>query len=278
MIKINVKNTVKTLFALALATIINNTNLMDASKNWDMDFQDPATPVMEGIISFHNDLMVIMCLVTAFVTYFLGAVIYHFVGKPQDASNRLQHGTLIEIIWTITPAVILLIVAVPSFSLLYAIDELTIPELTVKVLGHQWYWSYETSIILEIPGSDIPALYYKEIDCYPIPDEELTRGELAKLETGTRLTLPTDTHIRVLISSTDVLHSWAVPSLGVKLDACPGRLNQVSLYIKRAGIFYGQCSEICGVNHGFMPIVIDAAIWGDWAQTLVGNAKSILLK
>jgi|LauGreSuBDMM15SN_2_FD.fasta_scaffold58118_1 cytochrome c oxidase subunit 2 len=265
----NLKTNLKMFGAMVAAMLTNNVSLMDAAKNWDMDFQDPASPVMEGIISFHNDLMVLMTLVMAFVTYFLYVTVYHFINKPKDASNSVQHGTVIEIIWTVTPAVILLIVAVPSFSLLYAIDELTIPELTLKVLGHQWYWSYETNVMLYNAESEIPTLYSMEIDCYPVPDDELVRGELAKLETGTRLALPTETHIRVLISSTDVLHSWAVPSLGVKLDACPGRLNQVALYIKRAGVFFGQCSEICGVNHGFMPIVIEASSWVDWATWIV---------
>merc|ERR1712057_71483 len=169
-----------------------------------------------------------------------------------------QHGTRLEIIWTITPALILMAVAVPSFALLYSVDEIIDPEMTLKAVGHQWYWSYEYSDHINEDGEFI------NFDSYMIPTEDLGAnsakkgGHLRLLEVDNRVVLPVETHIRVVITSADVLHCWAVPSLGVKLDACPGRLNQTSFFANREGVFYGQCSEICGKDHGSMPIVVEA--------------------
>jgi len=168
-----------------------------------------------------------------------------------DLGKNVVHGTAIEIIWTVLPSVILIIVALPSFALLYSIDEIIDPALTIKCVGHQWYWSYEFSDF----DSKIGAINF---DSYMIPTDELELGELRLLEVDNRVVLPTNTHIRILVTAADVLHSWAIPSLGVKLDACVGRLNQTSVFILREGVFYGQCSEICGVGHGNMPIVIEA--------------------
>jgi len=166
--------------------------------------------------------------------------------------KKILHGTAIEIIWTVTPSLILIAIAVPSFALLYSLDEVVDPAVTIKAIGHQWYWTYEYS---DYAQSDEGSIQF---DSYMIPDDELELGQLRLLEVDNRVVLPVNTHIRVVITAADVLHSWAVPSLGVKCDAVPGRLNQVPLYIAREGVFYGQCSELCGVNHGFMPIVVEA--------------------
>ena len=159
------------------------------------------------------------------------------------------------------PALILLSIAVPSFALLYSMDEIIDPVLTLKVIGHQWYWSYEYSDTLEDDES-------VAFDSYMVQEDDLDIGQFRLLEVDNRVILPTNTHIRVLITAADVLHCWAIPSLGLKLDACPGRLNQTSMFIKREGVFYGQCSEICGVNHGFMPIVIEAVSMDDYFSWL----------
>ena len=151
-----------------------------------------------------------------------------------------------------------MIIAVPSFSLLYSVDEIIDPAITLKVIGHQWYWSYEYSDYVTQHGDSI------EFDSYMIPESDLQQGQLRLLEVDNRLVLPVNTHIRVVVTSTDVLHCCAIPSFATKLDACPGRLNQTSLYIKREGTYYGQCSEICGINHGFMPIVVDAVSLNDY--------------
>jgi cytochrome c oxidase subunit 2 len=224
----------------------------DSARPWQLGFQDPATPVMEGILNFHNDLMFFIVILAIFVTFLLVRCLYFFNETKNKVSSNVIHGTTIEIIWTITPAIILMIIAIPSFSLLYSVDEIINPSITLKVIGHQWYWSYEYSDYIT---QDLESI---DFDSYMIPEADLEKGQLRLLEVDNRVVLPIDTHIRVIITSTDVLHSWAIPSFGTKLDACPGRLNQTSLYIKREGTYYGQCSEICGINHGFMPIVVEA--------------------
>lgn len=224
----------------------------DAAENWQLGFQDPATPIMEGIINLHHDLMFFICVISIFVSWMLARTLWHFEYTQNKIPSSLTHGTLIEMIWTITPAFILLIIAIPSFSLLYAMDEVISPAITVKTLGHQWYWSYEYSDYTNDNNETI------EFDSYMIPEEDLGVGQFRLLEVDNRMVVPINTHIRIIVSAADVLHSWAVPSLGIKCDAIPGRLNQTSLFIKREGLYYGQCSEICGINHGFMPIVIEA--------------------
>lgn len=161
----------------------------------------------------------------------------------------LVDGTLLEIIWTIIPAIILILIALPSLKLLYLMDEVMDPALTIKAIGHQWYWSYEYS------DYQTETL---EFDSYMVPTSDLNKGDFRLLEVDNRLVVPINTHVRVLVTGADVLHSFAVPALAIKMDAVPGRLNQTGFFIKRPGVFYGQCSEICGANHSFMPIVIEA--------------------
>lgn len=177
------------------------------------------------------------------------------------APKKIQHNTFLEIVWTLIPCAILLLIAVPSFSLLYAIEDLSLIESTIKVIGNQWYWSYE------IPSS----IGEKKFDSVMVAEEDLLEGHLRLLEVDERLKLPVERQLRIFITASDVLHSWAVPSLGVKMDACPGRLNQVALYIKRIGIYYGQCSEICGINHAFMPIVIEGVNELNFISSLCDN-------
>ena len=231
---------------------------LDMAEPWQLGFQDPATPVMEGIINFHNDLMFFLIVITVFVVWMMFRVITLFNEEKKKKAETSVHGAAIEIIWTTIPALILLIVAIPSFALLYSMDEVIDPIITLKVIGSQWYWSYEYSDNLEF--SDEPLIF----DSYMVPENDLEIGQFRLLEVDNRIVVPVNSHIRVLITASDVLHSWAVPSLGIKLDACPGRLNQTSMFIKREGVFYGQCSEICGVNHGFMPIVIEAVSFEDY--------------
>jgi len=233
-----------------LQFIIHPISFLDVAENWQLGFQDPATPIMEGIINLHHDLMFFACAIFIFVSWMLLRTIWHF-NQNKIASNQ-THGTFIEIIWTTTPALILLIIAIPSFSLLYAMDEVISPTITIKTLGHQWYWSYEYSDYINSEDETI------NFDSYMIPEDDLEIGQLRLLEVDNHMVIPINTHIRIIVSAADVLHSWAVPSLGIKCDAIPGRLNQTSLFVKREGLYYGQCSEICGINHGFMPIVVEA--------------------
>ena len=228
-------------------------NYLDSSTNWQVYFQDAASPVMEGIINLHHDLMFFITFILFFVLVVLVRTLYYFNSNSINANlaANVVHGTVIEIVWTVIPSLILIVVALPSFALLYSIDEIIDPALTIKCVGHQWFWSYEYSDF----ESKIGAINF---DSYMIADDELELGELRLLEVDNRIVLPINTHIRILVTAADVLHSWAIPSLGVKIDACTGRLNQTSVFILRSGVYYGQCSEICGVGHGNMPIVIEA--------------------
>ena len=228
--------------------------LLDSSTPWQIYFQDAATPVMEGIINLHHDLMFFIVFIFFFVAVVLGRTLTIFSyqkDRENDASRLVVHGTAIEIIWTVVPSLILVVVALPSFALLYSIDEIIDPALTIKVIGYQWYWGYEYNDFETELGT-------VKFDSYMVPEDELLVGTLRLLEVDNRVVLPLNTHIRVLVTAADVLHSWAIPSLGVKLDACPGRLNQTSLFIHRKGVFFGQCSEICGSGHGNMPIAVEA--------------------
>ena len=238
-----------------------NTNFLiffDSSTAWQFGFQDAATPVMEGIINLHHDLMFFLVFICFFVLVSLTWTLVTYsssnsqnFAEPSDAG--VVHGTFIEIVWTVTPSIILIIVAIPSFALLYSIDEIVDPAMTLKCIGNQWFWAYEYSDF--VSSESIETLAF---DSYMVPEDDLVEGELRLLEVDNRVILPSRTHIRVLVTAADVLHSWAIPSLGVKMDACPGRLNQTSVFFNREGVFYGQCSEICGVNHGFMPIVVES--------------------
>jgi cytochrome c oxidase subunit 2 len=220
-----------------------------------LNFQDPASPLFEGILDLHHSIMFILILIFGFVTCMLFVILkdtsYIWTNtKPQYIKrreqylsfNNLVHGTALEIIWTIIPSVILFLIAIPSFALLYSMEEVLEPQITVKAVANQWYWSYEYGNL------DL------EWDSYMINERELSLGETRLLTVDHPLYLPVETNIRLLIASKDVIHSFAVPSLGLKVDAVPGRLNQLSCFINRTGIFYGQCSELCGVNHAFMPI------------------------
>nr|ABM53837.1 cytochrome oxidase subunit II [Panchlora azteca] len=208
----------------------------------NMNLQDSASPIMEQLIYFHDHALMIIVMILTVVSYMMIMLIIN------NLTNRfLLEGQLIEVAWTIAPAIILIFIAIPSLRLLYLMDEINNPMMTLKTIGHQWYWSYEYSDFLKI-----------EFDSYMIPQNEMDINNFRLLDVDNRAALPTNTFIRIIITATDVLHSWTIPSLGVKADATPGRLNQTSFLINRPGLFYGQCSEICGANHSFMPIVIES--------------------
>jgi len=265
---INMFNIIFTVLFLAVNLLVGslytNTVSADAARPWQLMFQDPATPIAEGVFDFHNDIMFIVVFVGIFVGYVITRCLQLYRSDINPVPNRVQHGTALEIVWTLTPAFILMCVAVPSFALLYSVDEIIDPAVTLKAVGHQWYWSYEYSDYVNEDGEFI------NFDSYMVSEDDLLAnnkdaGKFRLLEVDNRVVLPVQTHIRVVITAADVIHCWAIPSLCVKLDACPGRLNQTSLFIKREGTFYGQCSEICGVNHGFMPIVVQGVSLEDYS-------------
>nr|AAC64103.1 cytochrome oxidase subunit II [Limnophyes minimus] len=208
----------------------------------NFSLQDSNSPLMEQLNFFHDHTMLILIMITVLVAYLMSTLFFN------NLINRfLLHGQMIEVIWTILPAFVLMFIAFPSLRLLYLLDEINNPSLTLKAIGHQWYWSYEYSDFSNI-----------EFDSYMTPYNELKENSFRLLDVDTRIILPTNNQIRILVSAADVLHSWTVPSLGIKVDAIPGRLNQTNFLINRPGLFYGQCSEICGANHSFMPIVIES--------------------
>nr|YP_009443401.1 cytochrome c oxidase subunit II [Diaphorina lycii]ATR80185.1 cytochrome c oxidase subunit 2 [Diaphorina lycii] len=197
---------------------------------------DSASPMMEQLILFHDYSMLIITTILSLVSFFMIKMI-----KSSYLSNKILENQMIELIWTLIPTIVLSIIAIPSLHLLYLMDELNLPILTIKILGHQWYWSYEYNDFSSI-----------EFESYMLP---LSTFRLLEVDNSTPV--PLNCQTRLITSSHDVLHSWTVPSMGIKMDATPGRLNQISLFPNRSGKFFGQCSEICGANHSFMPIVVD---------------------
>nr|APT41584.1 cytochrome c oxidase subunit II [Psathyromyia aragaoi] len=221
----------------------------------NLNLQDSASPLMEQLTFFHDHALLILIMITILIGYLMYMLFFNFY------TNRfLLSGQMIEIIWTIMPAFILLFIAFPSLRLLYLLDEINNPSITLKSIGHQWYWSYEYS--------DFKNL---EFDSYMIPMNEMSMNSFRLLDVDNRIILPFKTQTRIIVSATDVLHSWTIPALGVKVDASPGRLNQTNFYIYRPGLYYGQCSEICGANHSFMPIVIESTSTKNFIQWVKNN-------
>nr|YP_009528546.1 cytochrome c oxidase subunit II [Inflata indica]AYN73369.1 cytochrome c oxidase subunit II [Inflata indica] len=208
----------------------------------NLNSQDSISPLMEQLTFFHDHTMMILIMITLIVMYIMIMMM-----KNMYINRFLLEGQMIELIWTISPAITLIFIALPSLQLLYLLDEINSPLISVKTMGHQWYWSYEFSDFKNV-----------EFDSYMIPSNEQNNFSFRLLEVDNRLTLPIYTQIRMMVSSSDVIHSWTIPSSSVKIDATPGRLNQITFYMNRIGLFFGQCSEICGTNHSFMPIVVES--------------------
>jgi cytochrome c oxidase subunit 2 len=227
----------------------------DQPRRWEIWHQQPASSVMETINSFHTELMVISVLIVVLVLGLLGYCILRFNERANPEPSRTTHNTLIEVIWTAVPVMILVGIAIPSFKLLYEEDVIPKAELTVKATGHQWYWSYE-----------YPDNGNFGFDATMVEDKDLKPDQLRLLTTDNHVVLPVGTTVRIITTATDVIHSWAVPAFGVKVDSVPGRLNELWFKIERPGTYYGQCSELCGVNHGFMPIEVEAVTKERYAQ------------
>jgi len=204
--------------------------------------QDSASLTINIIIKFHDLILIIIVTVLRVITY---SILFLITNNYSNRTLKEAHKT--ELIWTIIPALILLSIAIPSLRLLYFMDELNQPALSIKAIGHQWYWSYEYG--------DFSNISY---DSFILPDKQLNKGEFRLLEVDNRIVIPIQTEVRLLITASDVIHAWTVPALGIKADAIPGRLNQLRFSLNRTGVFYGQCSEICGINHSFIPIVIES--------------------
>jgi len=223
---------------------------------WSLiQFQDSRAPIISALTAFHNTSIITLRVITVYVA----CTILIYLVLPYSFTPKSEHHEL-EITWTILPGIVLILLALPSLRLLYLIEEATNPLLVIKIIGHQWYWSYDYSIANDL-----------EFDSFIIPTNELSPGDLRLLEVDNRIVLPWRLESRLLVTSADVLHSWTIPSAGVKADAVPGRLNQMILTPIKPGVFYGQCSEICGANHSFIPIameVIHPLKWIKWISSL----------
>nr|YP_009695337.1 cytochrome c oxidase subunit 2 [Lamprigera yunnana]QEJ81502.1 cytochrome c oxidase subunit 2 [Lamprigera yunnana] len=208
----------------------------------NLSAQDGMSPLMEQLIMFHDHTMMILVMIMIIVSYiFITMIMNQFINR------FLLENQMIELIWTISPTITLIFIGLPSLKLLYLMDEMYMPSLSIKSIGHQWYWSYELSDFKNI-----------EFDSYMIPFDKMNNYSFRLLDVDNRLIMPFNSLIRMIISSSDVIHSWTIPSSGIKIDGTPGRLNQASLYMNQVGMFFGQCSEICGTNHSFMPIIIES--------------------
>ena len=214
---------------------------------WQMNLQEPATPLMEQIVNFHDLLLIVITLISLFVLALLVYVIMKFNEKANPNPSRTTHNTTIEVLWTVIPVVILVVIAVPSFKLLYKSDVIPKVDMTIKATGHQWYWNYEY-----VDHGNF------SFDANMIADEDLKEGQLRLLETDNRVVIPSNSVVRIQVTAADVLHAWTIPAFGQKIDAVPGRLNEIWIGpVKNEGVYFGQCSELCGIRHGFMPIAVE---------------------
>ncbi len=230
----------------------------DRPRPWQMGFQDSASPIMTQINDFHNVMLVIIAFIVLFVLALMFYVMVRFRAGRNPTPSKVTHNTVIEVLWTAVPVIVLVIIAIPSFKLLYAQKVIPEAEMTIKAIGQQWYWTYE-----------YPDHGDVTFDALMIADEDLEDGQLRLLETDSRVVLPVATNIRILVTAGDVLHAWAVPAFGVKIDAVPGRINETWVHIEREGVYYGQCSELCGIRHGFMPITVEAVskeAFAEWVE------------
>jgi len=219
---------------------------------------------MEQMVSFHNELLWIITAISLFVLVLLLICIFRFNERANPVPSKTTHNTLLEVIWTAVPVLILVTIAVPSYRLLYFVDRISDADMTLKVTGNQWYWSYE------YPDSNVT------FDATPIPDDKIdaSKGQHRLLEVDNPVVLPIDTSVRVLVTGADVIHSWAVPAFGVKSDTVPGRTNETWIRATKLGRFYGQCSELCGVDHSFMPIVVDVVSKEDYQKWLATKKQA----
>ncbi len=236
-------------------------------REWQINLQTPATPFAEAGLAFNNLLLVIIIGISVFVLALLAIVIFRFNAKRNPTPSKTTHNTLLEVVWTVVPVLILVVIAVPSFRLLYLGDRVENPEMTLEVTGYQWYWGYE-----------YPDQQIDEFASYMIPDEEIDEeaGQLRLLSVDNPVVLPVDTDIQILVTAADVLHSFAVPAFMIKTDAVTMRWNETWARIQEEGVYYGQCSELCGIGHGYMPIEIRAVsreAFDQWTIEQVGDAE-----
>ena len=233
--------------------------MAQAPKNWQLGFQDAHSPTMERIVSFNNILFWLCVVICVFVMGLMLYIFIRFNRKRNPTPQKFSHNSLVEVLWTVIPVIILVAISIPSFRLLYFMDRTTEAEMTIKAIGHQWYWTYEYPDL----GDDV------SFDAVMLTDDELSEGQLKLLETDESMVVPIDTNIRLLVTADDVIHAWTIPSFGVKIDGVPGRINEGWFRVDAVGTYYGQCSELCGRDHAFMPIRVEAVSKEDYAEWTV---------
>ena len=258
-------------------SIVSNAEIasnMGVAKNWGIDLQTPNSEVATDVYNMHFFVLVIMALITLFVLALLLWVGYRYSEKKNKTPSKRVHNTFIEILWTAIPVLILVVISIPSFKLLYKQDVIPEPDLTIKAIGYQWYWGYEYP--------DHGNFTYEAFMLQSEDEVEDNRPFKRMLTTDTRVVVPVNKIVRVQVTAADVLHSWAVPALGVKTDAVPGRLNETWFKADKTGIYYGMCSELCGVNHQSMPIEIhvvsdsEFSAWVEESQKKYANNNEAL--
>ena len=252
-----------------IAVLVGLTALADQPLPWQIDFQRPATPTMEKIYSLYYFMLLMLGFIFVFVVVLMAYVMIKFRAANNPMPSKVSHNVLIEILWTAIPVILLTIIAVPTFKIIYFTNEVPEAEFTLKVVGHQWYWNYE------YPDHDKIAF-----DSYMLQDKDLKPGQKRLLEVDNRVVVPQDTIVRIQVTGGDVIHSFAIPAFGIKIDAIPGRVNETWIKVDRVGVYYGQCSELCGANHGFMPIAIEVVSkeefkkWLESAKTKFGSVNN----
>ncbi|MDB3903759.1 cytochrome c oxidase subunit II [Candidatus Pelagibacter sp.] len=255
----------KTLFTV-LATILSTHAWANQPKNWQLGFQDSASQGMTEIVSFHNNILLpIIIAITVFVLFLMIYTCIRFRESKNPNPSKTTHNVAVEVLWTLVPCLILIVMAVPSFKLLYKQDTIPKVDVTIKAVGYQWYWGYE------YPDENII------FESYMIKEDELKENQPRLLTVDNEIVVPVNKVVKVLITANDVLHAWALPSFGVKRDAVPGRINETWFKAEKVGTYYGQCSELCGIQHAFMPITVrvvtdeEYAIWLEEAKMKFAN-------
>jgi cytochrome c oxidase subunit 2 len=249
------------LFVVAMLVTASSA-MADLPRPWQMGLQDPASPVMERLTSLHNLVLIIITVVAIFVAVLLGVVIVRFNSRANPVASKTSHHTLLEVVWTVAPVLILVVIAIPSFRLVYFEDRTHEADLTIKVTGHQWYWEYDY-------GDDAKVDFTSRM----VADEDLKPGQLRLLDVDNQLVVPAGKNVRILTTSADVIHSFFIPSLGVQRYAIPGRTIETWFKVNQPGTYYGECNQICGTNHSFMPISVKAVSEQEYQAWLV-DAKT----
>ena len=244
-------------FAYTLFLLLPGSVLANQPKDWQLGFQKSASETMDDIVWFHDYMLLpVITAITVFVLFLIAYACIRFRASKNKEASTTSHNTFIEVIWTLVPCLILIVLAVPSFKVLYSQDEIPKAEVTIKAIGYQWYWGYE------YPDENII------FDSYMIEEKDLKEGQPRLLSVDNEVYVPVNKVVKVMITANDVLHAWALPSFGVKRDAVPGRINETWFKADRTGTFYGQCSELCGIKHAFMPITVNVVSQEEYNQWL----------